>query len=49
MLQETWDMGNENLKLKELDLKNGLFRKGKLLKPPLEATHKEYFEKMDEH
>lgn len=42
-------MGIENLKMKELDLRNGLYRKGKIHKPPHEQIHKDHFEKIDEH
>ncbi|EAS05963.2 JmjC domain protein (macronuclear) [Tetrahymena thermophila SB210] len=49
MLQETWDLGVENLKMKELDLRNDLQRKGIIHKPPLEQTNKDQFEKLDQH
>lgn len=49
MLDETWDMGIENLKMKELDLRSGLQRKGMIHKPPVDNFNKECFEKLDEH
>ncbi|KAL4476838.1 hypothetical protein ABPG72_010675 [Tetrahymena utriculariae] len=49
MLQDTWDLGVENLKMKELDLRNDLQRKGIIQKPPLEQTNKDQFEKLDQH
>ncbi|KAL4430067.1 hypothetical protein ABPG74_013514 [Tetrahymena malaccensis] len=49
MLQDTWDLGIENLKMKELDLRNDLQRKGIIHKPPLEQTNKDQFEKLDQH
>ena len=32
LLKETWDFGIENLKNREIDLRNGLYRKGMIKK-----------------
>lgn len=40
-------MGTENIKLKEIDLRNGLYRKGIITKPPKENSHKHHFDKLD--
>lgn len=50
LLQDTWDMGIENLRLKELDLRNGLFRKGIIQKDPNFTTKNHDFgDKFDEY